>query len=204
MRQPGALPAAARWQPALAKGLLQHRLADVITDSLRAAALESLPAEPLGRWMEVMIEKGRPLTLDEARGRLRGGAFVRGHEEVLKFGIGARPAWLHSEPEAFALLGPLALVPLTFAFAIIRFGLLDIESPYADVLAAVCATLPGQSPPDRASAMAMSSVTPAVEAVGLEPYGSWAPGTRDDGSQAPRLLPLFTETELTDTPEAFR
>ena len=39
----------------------------------------------------------------------------------------ARPAWLHSEPQAFALLGPLALVPLTFAFAIIRFGLLDIR-----------------------------------------------------------------------------
>lgn len=39
----------------------------------------------------------------------------------------ARPAWLHSEPHAFALLGPLALVPLTFAFAIVRFGLLDIR-----------------------------------------------------------------------------
>ena len=39
----------------------------------------------------------------------------------------ARPAWLHTEPQAFALLGPLALVPLTFAFAIIRFGLLDIR-----------------------------------------------------------------------------
>ncbi|ALG85636.1 nitrate reductase molybdenum cofactor assembly chaperone [Gordonia phthalatica] len=90
------------------------------------------------------------------------------------------------------------------AIELVRFGLIDMDSPYADVLAAVCATLPGQSPPDRASAMAMSSVTPAVEAVGLEPYGTWAPGTRDDGSQAPRLLPLFTETELTDTPEAFR
>ncbi|MEO7973584.1 MAG: SpoIIE family protein phosphatase [Thermoanaerobaculia bacterium] len=39
----------------------------------------------------------------------------------------ARPAWLHTEPQAFALLGPLALVPLTFAFAIVRFGLLDIR-----------------------------------------------------------------------------
>jgi len=39
----------------------------------------------------------------------------------------ARPAWLHSDPEAYALLAPLALVPLTFAFAIIRFGLLDIR-----------------------------------------------------------------------------
>lgn len=59
-----------------------------------AAALESLPAEPLGRWMEVMSEKGRPQTLDEARERLRQGAFSRGHEEVPKFGIGARPVWL--------------------------------------------------------------------------------------------------------------
>lgn len=90
------------------------------------------------------------------------------------------------------------------AIELVRFALLDLESPYADVLAAVCATLPGQSPPDRASAMAMSPVPPAVEAVGLEPYGSWAPGTRDDGSHAPRLLPLFTETDLTDPPEAFR
>ncbi|MEO8277219.1 MAG: SpoIIE family protein phosphatase [Thermoanaerobaculia bacterium] len=39
----------------------------------------------------------------------------------------ARPAWLYSEPQAFALLLPLTLVPLTFAFAIIRFGLLDIR-----------------------------------------------------------------------------
>lgn len=62
---------------------------------VHAAGLESLPGEPLGRWMEVMVEKGRPLSLDEARGRLNGGAFVRGHEEVLKFGIGARPVWLH-------------------------------------------------------------------------------------------------------------
>jgi len=39
----------------------------------------------------------------------------------------ARPDWLYQEPEAFAALGPLALVPLIFAFAIIRFGLLDIR-----------------------------------------------------------------------------
>lgn len=39
----------------------------------------------------------------------------------------ARPAWLHLEPQAYFLLAPLALVPLTFAFAIVRFGLLDIR-----------------------------------------------------------------------------
>ena len=38
-----------------------------------------------------------------------------------------RPAWLHAEPHSFFLLAPLALVPLTFAFAIVRFGLLDIR-----------------------------------------------------------------------------
>ncbi|MCB1008969.1 MAG: SpoIIE family protein phosphatase [Acidobacteria bacterium] len=39
----------------------------------------------------------------------------------------ARPAWLHTDPLAFAALVPLALVPITFAVAIIRFGLLDIR-----------------------------------------------------------------------------
>lgn len=39
----------------------------------------------------------------------------------------ARPAWLHTDPQAFAALVPLALVPITFAVAIIRFGLLDIQ-----------------------------------------------------------------------------
>jgi hypothetical protein len=38
----GAAPANERWQPALRSGLLQHRLADIITDSLRAEALEAL------------------------------------------------------------------------------------------------------------------------------------------------------------------
>ena len=61
---------------------------------VHAAGIESLPTEPLGRWMEVMSEKGLPLTLDEARDQLRRGAFARGHEEVLKFGIGVRPVWL--------------------------------------------------------------------------------------------------------------
>lgn len=36
------LPAATRWQSTLRSGLLQHRLADIVTDSLRADALEAL------------------------------------------------------------------------------------------------------------------------------------------------------------------
>ncbi len=60
-----------------------------------AADLASLPAEPLGRWFDVMAEKERPLTIEEAQGQLRQGGFTQGKEEVLKFGIGAPPVWLH-------------------------------------------------------------------------------------------------------------
>ncbi|EGD55142.1 nitrate reductase molybdenum cofactor assembly chaperone [Gordonia neofelifaecis] len=71
------------------------------------------------------------------------------------------------------------------ALELIRFALLDLDSPYADILTAVCATLPGQAPPDRASAMAMAAPQRPVETVGLEPYD-------------PRLLPLITDDPLTD------
>lgn len=39
----------------------------------------------------------------------------------------ARPTWLLTDPHAFLALAPLTLVPLTFAVAIVRFGLLDIQ-----------------------------------------------------------------------------
>ncbi len=62
------------------------------------------------------------------------------------------------------------------ALELIKFSLLERESPYAATLDAVCRTLPSPSPPDRESAMAMSRPVP-TETVGLEPYD-------------PRLLPL--------------
>lgn len=99
------MPVSTRPSPRLHPGSHQPRLAWLVRILLpwllamqvlyvNAASLEALPSEPLGRWMEVMSEKRRPLTIDEAREQLRRGAFVRGHEEVLKFGIGARPVWL--------------------------------------------------------------------------------------------------------------
>ena len=60
---------------------------------------------------------------------------------------------------------------------LIRIALAERESPYADVVAAVCATLPGRSPADRQQAMALAAAGPPTESVGLEPYD-------------PRLLPL--------------
>ncbi|HEY7045278.1 MAG TPA: nitrate reductase molybdenum cofactor assembly chaperone [Nocardioidaceae bacterium] len=63
---------------------------------------------------------------------------------------------------------------------LLRIGLAEDGSPYADVVGAVCATLPGVSPPDRAAVMAMAAAGPPTETVGLEPYD-------------PRLLPLAEE-----------
>lgn len=65
---------------------------------------------------------------------------------------------------------------------LIRIALQEKDSPYAQALVAVCATLPGESPADKASALALRQAPP-VERVGL-----------DAGD--PRLLPLFTTTEM--------
>ncbi|PYE19515.1 respiratory nitrate reductase chaperone NarJ [Williamsia limnetica] len=62
------------------------------------------------------------------------------------------------------------------ALELIRFGLLDLGTPYAGVLTAICTGLPGASPTDRRSALAMQSSIP-TETVGLEPFD-------------PRLLPI--------------
>lgn len=59
---------------------------------------------------------------------------------------------------------------------LLRIGLAEDGTPYADVVAAVCATLPGASPADRAAVQAMVD-GPPTESVGLEPYD-------------PRLLPI--------------
>jgi nitrate reductase molybdenum cofactor assembly chaperone NarJ/NarW len=62
------------------------------------------------------------------------------------------------------------------ALELIRFGLVDLGTPYADVLTAICTGLPGPSPTDRRSALAMQQSIPS-ETVGLEPFD-------------PRLLPI--------------
>lgn len=59
---------------------------------------------------------------------------------------------------------------------LLRIGLVEDHTPYAALLTAVCATLPGPSPADRAAVQAMAG-PPPIETVGLEPYD-------------PRLLPL--------------
>ena len=61
---------------------------------------------------------------------------------------------------------------------LLRIALAEKQSPYAAALLAVCATLPGESPANRAAVQAMVDAGgPPVESVGLDPYD-------------PRLLPL--------------
>jgi nitrate reductase delta subunit len=60
---------------------------------------------------------------------------------------------------------------------LLRLALIDKGTPYAGVVAAVCATLPGPSPRDRQAVMAMAAAGPPTETVGLEPAD-------------PRLLPV--------------
>jgi nitrate reductase molybdenum cofactor assembly chaperone NarJ/NarW len=63
---------------------------------------------------------------------------------------------------------------------LLRLALRDARSPYAEVVEAVCALLPGPSPRDRAAAQRLAQAGPPTETVGLEPYavGSLGAGPR--------------------------
>lgn len=54
---------------------------------------------------------------------------------------------------------------------LLRIALQDAGTPYATVVSALCATLPGASPRDRAAARALARSGPRSEDVGLVPYG---------------------------------
>jgi len=54
---------------------------------------------------------------------------------------------------------------------LLRLALAEGGSAFANVLVAICATLPGKSPKDRAAVQQLASATPPVEAVGLESAG---------------------------------
>ncbi|KAK1185966.1 nitrate reductase molybdenum cofactor assembly chaperone [Streptomyces sp. NBS 14/10] len=58
------------------------------------------------------------------------------------------------------------------AIELLRMALADHDSPYAEVLRAVCDTLPGASPADRATALALARGGPPAEAVGLAPFAA--------------------------------
>ncbi|GAA1126260.1 nitrate reductase molybdenum cofactor assembly chaperone [Nocardioides aquiterrae] len=75
-----------------------------------------------------------------------------------------------ADPEA----GEALLREYRPSLELLRIGLVEDHSPYADVVAAVCATLPGPSPKDRAAVQAMVG-GPPTETVGLDllPIGGY-------------------------------
>jgi nitrate reductase delta subunit len=56
---------------------------------------------------------------------------------------------------------------------LLRLALLEIGSPYAAAVEAVCALLPGVSPEDEAAARALARNGPPGEMVGLDGYGNF-------------------------------
>ena len=76
----------------------------------------------------------------------------------------------------FAVHDPERGVPLMAGYRpsleLLRFGLAEDGLPHTGVLAAVCGTLPGESPTSRAEVQAMARSAQPSEEVGLEPYGA--------------------------------
>lgn len=84
------------------------------------------------------------------------------------------------------------------ALELLRLALRDDELPHEGVLAAVCATLPGESPEDRLSVSRMGGWQPPTETVGLldaplAPY-SMATSTNAPSLQGARLPLLDART----------
>lgn len=106
---------------------------------------------------------------------------------------GELPDYLPMVLEFSACADPAAGMALLQAYRpsleLLRIALQERQSPYAAAAVAVCATLPGKSPRDRAEVMAMAGASgpPPREAVGLEPHD-------------PRLLPLQPRNEPSDQP----
>jgi nitrate reductase delta subunit len=93
----------------------------------------------------------------------------------LELGSGELPDYLPVVLE-YAATGDLAdglalLQQHRAGVELLRLALRDAGSPYAAVVEAVCALLPGPSPQDKAAARRLARTGPPDETVGLEPFG---------------------------------
>ncbi|QEV21290.1 nitrate reductase molybdenum cofactor assembly chaperone [Streptomyces alboniger] len=106
--------------------------------------------------------------------RRRGMALVRFKEVYrahgLEFSGEELPDFLPAVLEFSARAGPVLLLEHRSGLELLRLALADFGTPYAAVLDAVCASLPGPSPKDRAEALALARSGPPREDVGLEPF----------------------------------
>ncbi|MEU3359533.1 nitrate reductase molybdenum cofactor assembly chaperone [Streptomyces albidoflavus] len=85
------------------------------------------------------------------------------------------PDFLPAVLEFSARVGPRLLLENRPGVELLRIALTESGTPYARILDAVCASLPGPSPKDRAEAAALARSGPPREEVGLDgalaPYG---------------------------------
>ncbi|MGV9884642.1 nitrate reductase molybdenum cofactor assembly chaperone [Streptomyces sp. NPDC003006] len=106
--------------------------------------------------------------------RRRGMALVRFKEVYrahgLEFSGEELPDFLPAVLEFSARAGPVLLLENRGGLELLRLALGDFGTPYAGVLEAVCASLPGPTPKDRAEALALARSGPPREDVGLEPF----------------------------------
>ncbi|WP_369211810.1 nitrate reductase molybdenum cofactor assembly chaperone [Streptomyces flavofungini] len=106
--------------------------------------------------------------------RRRGMALVRFKEVYrahgLEFSGEELPDFLPAVLEFSAHVGPELLLEHRSGLELLRLALREADTPYADVLDAVCASLPGPSPKDQAEARALARSGPPREDVGLEPF----------------------------------
>ncbi|MFJ9038316.1 nitrate reductase molybdenum cofactor assembly chaperone [Streptomyces sp. NPDC102406] len=120
--------------------------------------------------------------------RRRGMSLVRMKEVYREHGLEFTgeelPDFLPAVLEFSAQAGPFLLTEHRSGLELLRLALTEHGTPYARVLDAVCASLPGPSPKDRAEALALARSGPPREEVGLEPFG-------DLGGRDP--LPLFVK-----------
>ncbi|GAA5012556.1 nitrate reductase molybdenum cofactor assembly chaperone [Streptomyces siamensis] len=123
--------------------------------------------------------------------RRRGMSLVRFkqvyREHGMEFTGEELPDFLPAVLEFSAHAGPFLLREHRAGLELLRLALTDFGTPYASVLDAVCATLPGPSPKDRAEALALARSGPPREEVGLEPFGGLEPsgGLDPFGGPAP-------------------
>ncbi|MEU6125417.1 nitrate reductase molybdenum cofactor assembly chaperone [Streptomyces sp. NPDC047123] len=106
--------------------------------------------------------------------RRRGMALVRFKEVYREHGLEFTgeelPDFLPAVLEFSAQAGPELLTEHRSGLELLRIALTDFGTPYAAVIEAVCSTLPGPSPKDRAQALALARSGPPREDVGLQPF----------------------------------
>ena len=116
--------------------------------------------------------RGQVLANFKARYRASGW-LVNTHGELTDY----LPLVLEYAALADPIDGPRLLQEYRPSLELLRFALLEADTPYAGAVDAVCATLLGPSPADRAAVHRMAAAGPPREEVGLDAYD-------------PRLLPV--------------